>query len=168
MLGDTAEHCLWCHRMVTPCIVVVLTKEMGLGCPETDYYGICSSGAGLMYVGELLATLGYPVQRKVFTDATSARDNRGTRRRFWSAACADKSACVMKQKVKEGTLQVSTVPGKDNLVEIGTKYQKGYDVQRFSEWITFKDEKTTEEDVEETRRPEAKCDCTIRNGNGTT
>ena len=50
---------------------------------------------------------------------------------------------------------MSTVPGKDNPADIGTKYEKGDDVQRFSEWINFKDEEASE-DAKEKRRSETK------------
>ena len=53
-----------CGLIVWPSVVLssywrTLTKEMGLSSPETEYYGICSVGVELMYLGELLATLRY-------------------------------------------------------------------------------------------------------------
>ena len=58
-------------------MVGVLTyADQGCGLessPETEYCGVCSVRAELMYLGEPLATLGYLAQRKVLTDATSAR-----------------------------------------------------------------------------------------------
>ena len=112
-----------------------------------------SSPEELMYVGELLATCG-KVQRKVVTDATSARViavHEGV-----SGLRHVQTKCLwIQQKVKGGTLQVSTVPSKDNPADFDTKHLEGDDVQRFSEWINLKDEEKSE-DVEEKRRPEAK------------
>ena len=50
---------------------------------------------------------------------------------------------------------MSTVPGKDNPADTGTKYEKGDDVQSFSEWINFKGEEASE-DATEKRRSETK------------
>ena len=50
---------------------------------------------------------------------------------------------------------MSTVPGKDNPADIGTKYEKGDDVQSFSQWINFKGEEASE-DATEKRRSETK------------
>ena len=97
---------------------------MSFSSPEREYYGICSAGAELMYVGELLAILGYQVQRKVLTDATSARAL-AVREGVSRLRHVQTKYLWIQQKVKLDTLKVSAVLGIFNPACIGTKYVRG-------------------------------------------
>ena len=108
--------------------------------------------------GEPLTLLGYQIQGKVHTDATSAR------------AIAVREESLLRPSTKGTTegerrhVPRSTVPGKDNRADIGTKYSKGDDAQRFSEWINLKDEEKSEE-FQEKRQQETKVRDTLWNDN---
>ena len=80
-----------------------LTKEIELSSPATDYDGICSIGTELVKVGEQLTTLGYTQQRRVLTDASSAR---ATAVREGVSGVRRLETTYLWKKLKEGKFQV--------------------------------------------------------------
>ena len=87
-------------------VVRTLTKEMGLSSPETEYYGICSVGAELMYVGELWRHWDTQYSGKCLQTHHRQEQSR------YAKACqvcdlCRQSTLWIKQKVSKGILHVA-------------------------------------------------------------
>ena len=80
-----------------------------------------------MHVFEILATLGYPVQRRALTDATFAR-------------VIEVPECVSGLKHVQTKYLWVLQKVKDNAADVGTQYMKGEEVRRMSDWINLRDE----------------------------